>query len=165
MNDNTELKKFEATMFDPVVPVELGSTRFNLWKHLLAGFLKRAIKTGTLTLTLPDASSCQSGSGNPCVAATITSPRSLRRIALNPNLATGEAYMDGTLRIDRGGIYGFLDITLGNIGDASSSSLRRTWLALRSIVRLLNLFNPARFSQRSVEHRYDLADQLYELFF
>ncbi|WP_448328959.1 DUF7884 domain-containing protein [Sulfitobacter sp. M13] len=51
------------------------------------------MKTGTLTLTFPDASSCQFGSGDPFVAATITSARSLQRITLNPDLATGEAYM------------------------------------------------------------------------
>jgi cyclopropane-fatty-acyl-phospholipid synthase len=83
-------------MVDPIVAPQPDSTRFSLWKNLASGFLKRTVKTGTLALTFPDASINQFGSGKPCVAATITSPRSLRRIALNPDLATGEAYMDGT---------------------------------------------------------------------
>ncbi|PVA09006.1 SAM-dependent methyltransferase [Pelagivirga sediminicola] len=72
--------------------------------------------------------------------------------------------MDGTLRIDYGDIYGFLDIVLGNLGDASGSPLRRAWLALRRLVRPLTLFNPARRSQSNVAHHYDLTDQLYDLF-
>ncbi|MCX8227635.1 MAG: cyclopropane-fatty-acyl-phospholipid synthase, partial [Sulfitobacter sp.] len=88
----------------------------------------------------------------------------MRRIALNPDLAAGEAYMDGTLRIDRGDIYGFLDIILGNIGDANGTALRRMWLAFRRLIRPFTLYNPAHLSQRNVEHHYDLTDQLYELF-
>lgn len=164
MNDNTELRKLDATIVDPVAPAERRPTRFNPWKHLLTGFLKRTIKTGTLTLTFPDASSCRFGSGDPGVEATITSSQSLRRIALNPDLATGEAYMDGTLRIDRGDIYDFLDLILGNLGDASGSVLRRTWLTFRHLIRPITLFNPAHLSRRNVGHHYDLTDQLYELF-
>lgn len=83
---------------------------------------------------------------------------------LNPDLVTGEAYLDGILRVDHGDIYGFLDIILGNLGDARNSTLRRTWLVLRRLVRPLSLFNPARLSQRNVEHHYDLTDELYEVF-
>lgn len=164
MNDSTKLKKLEATIVDPVALTAPDRTRFNLWKHLLTGFLKRSIKTGTLSLTFPDASRFHFGSGKPYVAATITSSRSLRRIALNPDLATGEAYMDGSLRIDSGDIYGFLDIVLRNIGDANGSSLRRAWLVFRRAIRPLTLFNPARRSRRNVAHHYDLTDQLYDLF-
>jgi len=164
VNDNTELKKLDATMVEPVAPAKRDGTRFNLWKHLLTGFLNRSIRTGTLVLTFPDASRYRFGSGQPYVAATITSSRSLRRIALNPDLATGEAYMDGTLRVDSGDIYDLMNIVLGNLGDATNSPLRRAWLLFRRLIRPLTLFNPARRSQRNVAHHYDLTDQLYELF-
>lgn len=104
MNDSTKLKKFEATMVEPVALTAPDRTRLDLWKHLLTGFLKQSIKVGTLHLTFPDASRLHFGSGKPYVAATIASSRSLRRIALNPDIATGEADMDGSLRIDSGDI-------------------------------------------------------------
>ena len=164
MNDSTKPKKFEAAMAEPVALPAPGRIGFNLWKHLLTGFLKKSIKVGTLDLTFPDASRFHFGSGEPYVAATITSSRALRRIALNPDLATGESYMDGSLRIDSGDIYGLLDIVLGNIGGAAGSSLRRAWLVFRRAIRPLTLFNPALRSRRNVAHHYDLTDQVYKLF-
>jgi len=164
MNDSTKLKHLDATLVAPVAPAKRARPRFNLWKHFLTGFLNRSIKAGTLDLTFPDASRVRFGSGQPYVAATITSLRSLRRIALNPDLAVGEAYMDGTLRVDSGDIYGFLDLVLGNLGDDTNSPLRRAWFSFRRLIRPLTLFNPARRSQRNVAHHYDLTDQLYELF-
>lgn len=164
MRDSTELEKHDATKVESVAPDKPVRGQFNLWRHLLGGFLNRSIKSGTLILTFPEASRLRFGFGDPCVAATITSSRSLRRIVLNPDLATGEAYMDGTLRIDYGDIYDFLDIVLGNLGDASRTPLRRVWLTLRRLARPLTLFNPARRSQSNVAHHYDLTDQLYDLF-
>tara|TARA_R110002110_G_scaffold12184_5_gene57979 strand:- start:2546 stop:3841 length:1296 start_codon:yes stop_codon:yes gene_type:complete len=164
VTDNTEFKKHDATIVEPLAPATPDRTRFSLWKYLLTGFLTRSIKTGTLSLTFPDGSRSYFGSGEPYVAAAITSSRSLRRIALHPDLATGEAYMDGTLRIDSGDIYGFLDILLRNLGDATGSWLRRAWLIFRRAIRPLTLFNPAFRSQQNVAHHYDLTDQLYELF-
>jgi cyclopropane-fatty-acyl-phospholipid synthase len=126
--------------------------------------MNRTIKNGTLTLTFPDGSQRRFGSGDPQVTATITRASTLRRIALNPDLAAGEAYMDGSLRIDSGDIYGFLDIILGNIGAATGSPLRSVWLGFRRLIRPLSLFNPARRSRLNVAHHYDLTDQLYDLF-
>ena len=164
MNDSTKFEDLDSTAVHPARTNDRPGGRGNIWRYLLSGFLNRSIKNGTLSLTFPDGAHRQFGSGDPHIAATITSARTLRRIALNPDLATGEAYMDGSLRIDRGDIYGFLDIVLGNLGDATGSHLRSAWLAFRRLIRPLTLFNPAHLSRRNVEHHYDLTDQLYELF-
>lgn len=131
---------------------------------MLCAFLKRSIRTGTLTLALPGGIRHKIGVDEPHVHVAITSRRSLRRIALNPDLATGEAYMDGTLRLDQGSVYDLLDLVLGNLGDEAHSPLRRARLALQKLVRPLTAFNPAGRSRRNVAHHYDLSERLYDLF-
>lgn len=164
MNDTSEMNKLTATRVSSVEIDPRDAGRFGIWKHLLGGFLNRSIKTGTLILTFPDGSRRRFGGGDPQVAVTITRENTLRRITLNPDLAVGEAYMDGSLRIDRGDIYGFLDLVMGNLGPVTKSPLRRFWLAMRRLIRPLTLFNPASRSQANVAHHYDLTDQLYDLF-
>ncbi len=154
----------EITKPLPVGTDERQHSRVGLWRHLLSVFLNRSIKRGTLLLTFPDGSRRQYGGGDPYIAATITCARTLRRIALNPDLAAGEAYMDGSLCVDHGDIYGFLDLVLGNLGDTTGSSVRRLHLSLRRMIRPLALFNPAGRARHNVAHHYDLADPLYELF-
>lgn len=152
---------------DKIIPMtfdERPHGRIGLWRQLLCVFLDRSIKHGTLVLTFPDGSRRQFGSGNPCIFATIKCARSLRRIALNPDLAAGEAYMDGSLCVDHGDIYDFLDLVLGNLGDATGSTVRGVRLSLRRLTRPLKLFNPAGRSRHNVAHHYDLASQLYERF-
>jgi len=170
MDDSTGWQKHTATRVDPAAPDRLARVRSGIWpgiwKRLLGGFLESAITTGQLELTFPDGARRRFGreTARPRITATITQARSLRRIALNPDLAVGEAYMDGTLRIDEGDIYGLLDLVLGNLGADAGSALRRGWLALRRLTRPLNLFNPASRSRRNVAHHYDLTDRLYDRF-
>ncbi len=163
MNDRTEVSKSTATRVLPVAHDERQG-RFNIWKYFLGGFLTRSITRGTLILTFPDGSRHRFGSGEPQIAATITRAQTLRRITLNPDLAVGEAFMDGGLRVDSGDIYGFLDLVMGNLGATAKSPVRRFWLACRRLIRPLHLFNPASRSRANVAHHYDLTDHLYEQF-
>jgi len=164
MNDSSKMTKSAATRVYPVAADARPRGRVNLWKYLLSGFLTRSIRQGTLTLTFPDGSRRRFGSGSPRIAAMIATSQTLRRITLNPDLAVGEAYMDGTLRIDGDDIYGFLDLVMGNLGSVAKSPLRRFWLAFRRLIRPLTLFNPASRSEANVAHHYDLTDHLYDLF-
>lgn len=164
MNDNTKLIERAATQIDAASELSARAGRGRFWARPLCRFLARSIKTGTLTLILPDGTRHRFGEGEPHVTAAITQIRSLRRIAINPDLALGEAYMDGTLRIDQGDIHDFLDLVLGNLGDATQSPLRKAWRLLHRLTRPLVLFNPAKRSQRNVAHHYDLSDELYDLF-
>ena len=164
MNDSTDIERLNPTRFHPAEPATSMRGRFNLWTQLVSGFLNRSIREGTLTLRFPDGAVRQFGKGDPEVAATITKRSTVRRIALNPDLAVGEAYMDGSLCIDRGDIYDFLDLVLRNLGDPTGSPLRRIWLAFRRIIRPLTLFNPTKRAAQNVSHHYDLTDELYASF-
>jgi cyclopropane-fatty-acyl-phospholipid synthase len=119
---------------------------------------------GTLTLSLPDGAIRRFGQGAPAIAITIRDWRTLRRIAFNPDLAVGEAWMDGTLTVENDDIYGFLDLCLFNTGTGASHALGRMQQRLRRLVRPFLMHNPIGKAQKNVAHHYDLSDALYDLF-
>ena len=164
MNDFTDIERLTATRVHPAPPAMSMRGRFNLWTHLVSRFLNRSIKNGSLTLSFPDGTVRRFGKGNPQIAATITRPSTVRRIAFHPDLAVGEAYMNGSLRIDDGDIYTFLELVLRNLGDAKSSPVRRIWLAIRRNTRPFTLFNPKGRAARNAALHYDLTDELYTSF-
>jgi cyclopropane-fatty-acyl-phospholipid synthase len=102
--------------------------------------------------------------GGQAVVVRITDKRTERRLFFNPALAIGEAYMDGTLRIERGTIYDFLEVLLGNLDYPSWPRLARLRDGLRFIQRSIRHYNPAGRAKRNVAHHYDLDRHLYDLF-
>ena len=102
-------------------------------------------------------------SGAP-VVARIADARTERRLFFNPALALGEAYMDGSLVMERGTIYDFLDLLLSNLDYAHWPRWARSVETFRFAGRWLRQFNPQPRARRNVEHHYDLDSGLYELF-
>ena len=102
-------------------------------------------------------------SGAP-VVARIADARTERRLFLNPTLALGEAYMDGSLVMERGTIYDFLELLLANLDYAHWPRWARSVETFRFAGRWLRQFNPQPRARRNVEHHYDLESGLYELF-
>ncbi len=86
------------------------------------------------------------------------------RIALRPRLAIGEAYMAGTLTLEQGDLYDFLDLVGRNIAALDRSFLVPLSFGWQRLVRLFEQYNPIERSQRNVAHHYDLNDQLYDIF-
>jgi cyclopropane-fatty-acyl-phospholipid synthase len=127
--------------------------------------LDRLITTGDLNLI--DADDRNYGFGDhsgPPVVARIADKWTEIRLAINPMLAIGEAYMDGRLIIEQGTIYDLLEIILKNL-----AAIRwPRWLKLiddaRSLTRPLQNYNPVRRAKRNVAHHYDLDGSLYDLF-
>jgi cyclopropane-fatty-acyl-phospholipid synthase len=85
-----------------------------------------------------------------------------QRILLDPELALGELYMDGTLVIERGTIADLLAVVLDQ-PDMLPRWARLQWW-LRYLVRHAQQFNPRRRSKNNVERHYDLDGRLYSLF-
>lgn len=131
---------------------------------LLERAIKSVIRRGTLHLRLPDGTSRQFGKGRPEIAIAIRDWSTLRRVAFNADIAIGEAWMDGTLTVERGDIYGFLDLCLSNTRTGAGYGLRRMQQRLRRLVRPLLMHNPVGKAQENVAHHYDLSDDLYDLF-
>ena len=138
--------------------------RAGLSEALLKTAMMRIIHNGTLTLQLPDGRALRFGSGDPEVAVTIRDWKTLRRLAFNPDLALGEAYMDGALIVTQGDIYDFLALCLANIGQGRGHWLRGMQQRLRWVGRRFMMYNPVGRAQQNVAHHYDLSDDLYDLF-
>jgi len=133
--------------------------------RVLEVVLRSFIRQGTLRLTLASGKILHfgDGGGEP-VAVRFTSRAAQWGILLDPELKVGEAYMDGTLLMERGTIADFLHLAFSQ--DKSGKPLRwaRTqWLA-RYLWRRLAQFNPPERARRNVAHHYDLDKQLYGLF-
>jgi cyclopropane-fatty-acyl-phospholipid synthase len=130
----------------------------------LRSILDRLITTGHLNLIDADIRNYGFGdhSGSP-VTARITDKWTEVRLALNPTLAIGEAYMDGRLIIEQGTIYDFLELILKNL----AATRWPRWLQLiddaRSLIRPLQSYNPVRRAKRNVARHYDLDGSLYGL--
>jgi len=128
----------------------------------LQAYLQKVIREGALTVRLPGGQivSLGDGSGTP-VAVAITSRRWLARLAANPSMAVGEAYMDGGLVLERGGVADFVDLLGRNARHRPlkrAGALARWWLdkRLQANARLA--------SRRNVAHHYDLSVDLYRRF-
>ncbi|MDP0928222.1 cyclopropane-fatty-acyl-phospholipid synthase family protein [Paracoccus onubensis] len=127
--------------------------------------VKDTIRTGTLIIELPSGARYQGGdgSGQP-VIMRIKSWRTLARIVLYPDLALGEAYMDGDLTLIEGDMYDLLDLIFVNLTVEEPRGLSTlTRRLVRLFIRITDYNTPLR-SRRNVAYHYDLDRRLYDLF-
>ena len=81
---------------------------------------------------------------------------------MNPELALGEVYMEGSFVIEQGSIADALAILMGQ-PDALPTWAKPHWWA-RFLIRRIRQFNPRSRSRDNVAHHYDLDGRLYSLF-
>jgi cyclopropane-fatty-acyl-phospholipid synthase len=134
-------------------------------ERLLALLLRRFVRRGTLRITTAKEAvfSFGDGSGRP-VAIRFMTPAAQRGVVLDPELRLGEAYMDGTLRVEEGTIADFLALVLGQTPDGMPPHWARLQWGARYIYRRLQQFNWRTRSRKNVAHHYDLDGRLYSLF-
>jgi len=127
--------------------------------------LQRFIRHGTLTIrTGPGRSfTVGDGTGTP-IAIAFPSPWTLAWVLIDPELRFGEAYMDGTLRIERGSLADLLAAVLSQDPPGKALRLASVQWHARFLWRRLQQFNPRRRAHRNVAHHYDLDARLYSLF-
>jgi len=126
---------------------------------MLATLLGSLIRDGALVVRGPDGKAHALGGASEADAPLIVhihDTATLARILRQPGLAGGEAYMDGTLTIERGTLYDFLALVTRNMRYFPK---RRGWFGGKR--RLVNSRGAAR---RNVAHHYDLSGELYRLF-
>jgi cyclopropane-fatty-acyl-phospholipid synthase len=135
-------------------------------QRALDGILRRFIVTGRLSVRWPDGSlSLYSGEDGPSAGIVLLSTSSILGLVLNPGLALGEAYMDGTMAPDGCGIYDVLDVLFANISaDFRRQPILRMRTLLRKWKKRVDQYNPAARSRQNVAHHYDLNGRLYSLF-
>lgn len=132
----------------------------------LDSILKRLIRTGTLRVIDWKGQSALYGDGTPpFVTIRLQDRWTAAKLIFDPQIAVGEAYMEGRLTIEEGTLFDFIDIGMKNIGrKAFSYPLSGLTERLRTWFRRLQQFNPVQRSQANVAHHYDLSDGLYDLF-
>src|SRR5215213_9211126 len=133
--------------------------------RLLGLLLRRFVRRGSLRITTANGSAFSFGdsTGRP-VAIRFMTPAAQRGVILDPELLLGEAYMDGTLRVEEGTIADFLALVLGQSSDGMPPGWARLQWTLRYIYRRFQQLNRPTRSRRNVAHHYDLDGRLYSLF-
>jgi cyclopropane-fatty-acyl-phospholipid synthase len=135
--------------------------------RLLSNLLTKFIQTGTLRVF--DTGGAPHVFGGKAPGPTVTlrlRDRALEtKLALNPELYAGEAYMDGTLTFedgsDVGGLMELFSLNRGGLsGHASQRLLRKVWRAARR----WHQANPIAAAARHARHHYDVDTAIYRLF-
>jgi cyclopropane-fatty-acyl-phospholipid synthase len=100
----------------------------------------------------------------PEVTMRLTDPTLYRKLFTNPELAAGEAYMDGRMSFESSTLRDFLTLFSVNRLSLGSYPLQKV---LRTVSRGLKRFqqaNPVGKAQRNVAHHYDIGNDFYRLF-
>ena len=128
---------------------------------VLSSFIRR----GTLRVTTARGKALVfgDGSGEP-VAVRFTSTRAQRAVILDPDLAIGEAYMDGSLVIEQGSIADFLELAVTNTAALPPNRWTRLLEGARGIVRRVAQWNSLWRARRNASYHYDIDDRIYQLF-
>ncbi len=131
--------------------------------RVLQFFLSRYIRRGTMTVTTASGFrfTCGDGTGQ-AVALRFVTRAAERQVLLDPELAFGEVYTEGTLIIEQGSIADVLAVALDQPDMIPRWAKLQWWL--RYLVRNIQQFNPRSRSKDNVARHYDLDGKLYSLF-
>jgi len=136
-------------------------------KYALDKMLGSILSDGFLRVVMPDGDIFDYGNqtGHP-VTVRLHTAATVRHLALNPELALGEAYMNGTLTIDGDDLQGFLALIMRNVHRASENRVwwKKPLLKTRTALRWLAHNNVIERARGNVAHHYDLSGRLYDLF-
>ncbi|MEM8803449.1 MAG: cyclopropane-fatty-acyl-phospholipid synthase family protein [Pseudomonadota bacterium] len=136
-----------------------------MWKFILDQMLSTVFLHGALDVHYPDGTfkSYGDGSGQK-VTVRVTDPAMVGKIARNPELYAGEAYMDGSLTVDNDDLYGLLKLGIINVF-SNPGPWWKQWIdkGLFWLGRV-NQRNPIGRARQNVSHHYDLSADLYDLF-
>jgi cyclopropane-fatty-acyl-phospholipid synthase len=128
--------------------------------------MKSFIRKGKLTVIDADGKR-HIFSGTPGLEVTmrLTDPNLYKSLVFNPELAAGEAYMDGTMRFEEGSmLQDFLTLFSVNRLSLGSYPLQKVLRAIKMKFRKRQQSNRKGQAQQNVAHHYDLGNEFYKLF-
>ena len=136
-----------------------------MWIKIFDRFVTHLFHDGDLIVTFPDGTKRRygNGTGTP-ISVTLHDDGLPRKILMSPELAAGEAYMDGQLTIGDDDLPGFLELAVRNVATQGEPWFRKPLALGRHLMRHLQQFNPVGRAQANVAHHYDLSGELYDLF-
>jgi cyclopropane-fatty-acyl-phospholipid synthase len=122
------------------------------------------VRQGTLIVFTAPGRAFRVGDGTGEPVAIAASRETLLKILLDPELKLGEAFMDGSFRVERGSIADFLALVMSQTGGSVPYPAAKMLTGLRYLFRRLAQFNPRGRAKKNVAHHYDLDGRLYSLF-
>ena len=132
---------------------------------LFASVLAQVIRFGRLSVI--DAAGKRydfTGAPGPSATVRLHDPALHWKLLARPRLYVGEAYMDGTLTVEEGSLYDFIEVLVANDANFTGTAVTSAGRLAGRILRRLHQYNPVRRARRNVAHHYDLSDELYALF-
>ncbi len=134
--------------------------------RLLGNLMKAFVKKGELTIIdIEKQRHVFSGSPGPKIAFQIHDKELYTSLVFNPELAAGEAYMDGTLTFEEGttlrDFFRFYSINSHSLADHKLQKLIRN---IKMPFRKLQQSNRKGEAKKNVSHHYDLGNEFYKLF-
>jgi cyclopropane-fatty-acyl-phospholipid synthase len=131
----------------------------------LNAMLDRIVKVGTIEIV--DASGTvhsHKATDLPYVKVKLHNPTLYKTLFLKPEMAAGEAYMDGTLTIEKGTLRDFITFFALNRGVGPKTKGLKILGRLLKKARTVLKKNTLQRSRQNVAHHYDLSNDLYALF-
>lgn len=132
---------------------------------LLISNMRRVFRFGTVALI--DAAGVRHqicSLGKPNVVLRLTDDKVARRLIFASSMSWCEAYMDGRLVFEEGGLSDFLQAYGRSQNIHEESWLGELFRILYSIVASVQHYNPMGRARRNVAHHYDLSAELYDQF-
>ena len=127
--------------------------------------LDHLIGEGDLVVIDADGATHRFGDGTgPRVGLRFLDRRTERAIALDPQLALGEAWMDGRIEMVEGGIYDLLALVMREIERHPVPRWVEGLDIARKAARRLAQMNSTARARRNVAHHYDIDGRIYDLF-
>jgi cyclopropane-fatty-acyl-phospholipid synthase len=132
---------------------------------LLARLFARIITIGRLDV-VDAGGTLRSFAGRPGPRVTIRlgDPALHWKLLCRPRLYLPEAFVDGTLTIEAGTLYGLIDLLARNLEVLPQGFLARLLDGSLPSLRRVRQYNPLARAKKNAAHHYDLSDRLYELF-
>jgi cyclopropane-fatty-acyl-phospholipid synthase len=130
---------------------------------VLDATLRQHIQKGSLDIVWPNGRHAhygEDGLGSQ-VAVRLIGRLTPLKLALHPDLFLGQAYVDNSLRLERGTLWDLLELLGRNLPTALDGRLSRIW---RPTLNRLMQRNSRVLSRRNAAHHYDLSHELYRLF-
>ena len=134
-------------------------------RSLLMNMLSRLICEPRVDVVFADGTLHSAGRGSaPAIKLRIADRETEFKLALDPELALGEAVMDGRVIVERGTIYQLLDTLVRGLSRQPPSTWASGLTRLRTAVRRLKQHNTPGWAKRNVHHHYDLKSEFFRLF-
>jgi len=134
-------------------------------RSLIARMLSRLAVEPRIDVVFPDGTLQSIGHGAvPRLRMRIVDAPTELKLALNPELALGEAVMDGRVVVEQGSLYDLLDALVAAVHKARPKGWGKTLEGLRTAMRRFRQNNTPALAKRNVAHHYDLKSDFFRLF-